>query len=503
MAILRATLNLNQIPLRHPFYWLSLVLVVTLLGLASAYAPALTLALILISMILWVFLQSWLKRDYFNIFAWVCLGYLGFAFGGLYYATSSGPIYEYGYYINRDGQIHDLGLLVYASLPENQPYLILALFIAIVGLLSFGMGYAVLPRRQVKPGTRLVERRHSRRRLFVVVGLMTIAAFIFIYLYFESSGGFLYLITHIYGRTIFRSSAYLNWGVLLLPVANLLWFSYDYLKTRKNLLFWIHLIFTSLVLISLGDRWGILGFWLMLTMIHYYLSGRKIKIQHLIILGALVIIVSMAVGIWRNWATAGSAAATGNLQNIDKAAFDMFQTVLAGRNLTDIDVLTWIIGRGSKEIGWLAGKTFLQVIYAPIPRSLFPAKPDDLGQIVFWNYTDTDIFNSWHPSLIGELYLNFMFPGVVFGMFCFGWVSSWIEHYRRRSLQPDIILLYAIFTAKFVILLVTVDFLMSFLQAIFYIIPVVIARLYINRINFRLRKSQLQISHTRKANNPA
>ena len=113
---------------------------------------------------------------------------------------------------------------------------------------------------------------------------MTFFGLAFAYLFFESSGGFFYLLTHIYGRTVFRSSAYLVWGSLLLPVANLLWFGYDYYRARKNPLFWLHTAFTSFLLVSFGDRWGIFGFWLMLLMIHYYLSGRKVKFKRLLVL---------------------------------------------------------------------------------------------------------------------------------------------------------------------------------------------------------------------------
>jgi hypothetical protein len=488
MAAHHSTLRIRQALTGRWAYWVMLGLLACLLGLAGTQAPALVLALVLLGLILLSFLQSLVKRDYFRVLSWVCLGYLGFAFGGLFYATSSGPIFEQGYYISKNGRIVDIGPLVYASLPENRYKLALALLLAILGLCSFAAGYVVLVRRRTRSDVLAVsEPRWSRRRLFLAVSLLSIMGLAFTYLFFQSSGGFLYLLRHIYGRAVFRSTAYLNWGILLLPTANLLWFTYDYGKARRNVLFWFHMLLTSVVLVSLGDRWGVLGFWLMLVTVHYYRSRRSITLRGLAVLGGAVVCVTMLVGAWRLWATTGQGSLGTDLQSLAESVAQTFRTILAGRNLTDIDVLAWILGPGHEQIGWLAGKSFLQAVLAPIPRSLFPAKPDDLGYVVFRTYTETDFLNSWHPSFVGELYLNFMLPGVVAGMFALGLVSAWIERRRVRSSRPDDILLYAIYTAKFVILLVTVDFLMSFLQAILYAIPVFAASLYINRTRIRLR----------------
>ena len=488
MAAHQSTIKMRQALTGRWISWLVLGLLACLLALAGIQAPALALALVLVALVLAGLTWSLAKRDYFRVLSWVCLGYVGFAFGGLFYATSSGPLYEQGYYIARNGQIYDLGPQVYASLPENRDQLALALLIAIIGLASFVAGYVALARRRARPETLAAQGpRWSRRRLTLAVSLLSVIGLAFTYLFFQSSGGFLYLLTHIYGRTTFRSTAYLHWGILLLPAGSLLWFSYDYMKARRNVLFWLHMLLSSVILVSLGDRWGVLGFWLMLATIHYYRSGRSITVRGLVVLGIAVVCITMAVGAWRLWTMTGEQSLGTDLQSLGASLSQTLQTILAGRNLTDIDVLAWIVGPGHGQIGWLAGKSFLQVFLAPIPRSLFPAKPDDLGYTVFRAYTGTDFVNSWHPSFVGELYLNFMFPGVIGGMFLLGLISAWVEWRRARSSRPDVILLYAIYTAKFVMLLVTVDFLMSFLQAILYALPVFVASLYINRTRVRLR----------------
>jgi len=473
-------LNSRRVSLAYKTYWLALILIAVLVGVLSTQVPALLLAVVLFCLILRVFWQSLVKRDLLNTFVWVCFGYMGFAFGGLYYSLRQNQVQQVDY----------LSLPFYASVPENQPYLALALLIAIIGLVAFGAGYSVVARRQTGAmASSTPQHSYSHLRLSVVVGLLTVVGLVFAYLFFQSSGGFIYLLTHIYGRALFRSTAYWQAGALLLPVANLLWFSYDYRRARKSLRYWLHTALTSLLLVSFGDRWGIVGFWLMLVTVHYYLAGHRVKAKTAILLAVVASVVAVGVGIWRASSTGGALAAVTSRGELLQVILDQVQQVFGTRNLTDIDVLSWIIGRGYEEIGLLAGKSFFDVLLAPIPRTLLPEKPVELGMVVFRAYTGTDAGGSWHPSFVGELYLNFLLPGVVLGMFLLGLASSWLEGRRRRSSHPAVVLLYAIYAVKFIILLITVDFMMAFLQAAFYVLPVIAASLYIGGVRRGLVQS--------------
>ncbi len=455
---------------RGHLMWLAIAVAAVAIGVLAALAPVQALALALLVLLLGLVGWGFVRQDVLGVCTWVCFGYSGFALGGLYYALSPGE------------RVPFVAIPVYASLLSNRTFLILALGVTIVGLLSYLAGYASKsPACTDIPRHSLVTPEVPVHRLAHVVVIMSLVGLASTYAYYQSAGGFRYLLSHIYGRTTFRSTAYLQWGALILPAANLLWFAHDYRRALHAPVYWLHMICCSLLLVSFGDRWGVVGFWLMLVTLDYYLSGRRFRTRTMLVLGALGATAALAIGIWRGLSSGEFAASGINLGRVQEVILFELGRVFGTRNLTDIDVLSWTIGRGYEQIGGLGGSSLVQVILAPIPRAIFPQKPVELGETVFAAYTRSEFRSSWHPTFVGELFLNFWYPGVIVGMFLLGRLSSWIERQRQRRSQPLALVLYAVFTAKFVMLLVTVDFYMALLQALFYALPAIAAGTYLSR----------------------
>jgi hypothetical protein len=92
---------------------------------------------------------------------------------------------------------------------------------------------------------------------------------------------------------------------------------------------------------------------------------------------------------------------------------------------------------------WL-GRTYLDLLQAPIPRTLFPDKPPvDEGRYIAFigeggepvpGMPEAELSqDAWPPETLGTTYMNFWIPGVVGGMFLLGLITGTAYRYMERS----------------------------------------------------------------------
>ncbi|MDT8860304.1 oligosaccharide repeat unit polymerase [Alkalihalobacillus sp. MEB130] len=92
---------------------------------------------------------------------------------------------------------------------------------------------------------------------------------------------------------------------------------------------------------------------------------------------------------------------------------------------------------------WL-GRTYLDMLYTPIPRTYFQAKPpiDDgvylrsivAGYDVYPNAPYDQLFqSSWPPESFGALYMNFWIPGLLIGMYLLGFIYRTLYEFMVKS----------------------------------------------------------------------
>jgi hypothetical protein len=93
------------------------------------------------------------------------------------------------------------------------------------------------------------------------------------------------------------------------------------------------------------------------------------------------------------------------------------------------------------------GRTFGDLLWWWVPRAFWPDKPTTYA-IEFWNsfMRQSDYFPQFvsaSPSVMGELYLNFWWPGLVVGGLVMGWFYRAIYSWFARSARGEItVLLY-------------------------------------------------------------
>jgi hypothetical protein len=104
-----------------------------------------------------------------------------------------------------------------------------------------------------------------------------------------------------------------------------------------------------------------------------------------------------------------------------------------------------MIHGGSKIFPARYGKTYLDVVLFLVPRPIWPDKPKAFSTAV-GDYVTED-GNDVPPGLIGELYVNFRWPGIVFGMTLLGMLMRFIYEHSRQSYGG--IAMYAMFLPYF------------------------------------------------------
>jgi hypothetical protein len=172
--------------------------------------------------------------------------------------------------------------------------------------------------------------------------------------------------------------------------------------------------------------------------------------------GAVVIgllVITLMAGL-RGMGKAGGA------EGID--AMSIPQAVLGNRNWLGITKTAHVLEAYPAELEFEKGRTLWTWVVAPIPRTLWPDKPVIrygiiLGQEVF---EIGGLQTGVPPGMIGELYLNFGYLGVLGGMLGFGmalrlvYASFWPLLRTHRSA----LLVYAVIVFPLAFTLVTTDF---------------------------------------------
>jgi len=331
------------------------------------------------------------------------------------------------------------------SANETIMHLSLALFYTIIGVVFLYWGYASrlgneIGQRLPTPGLLL-----SGVRMRVIVLGFSIIGILFYLLLMRGAGGIVHFITNMAFRAELLSGGgrnFLNWGASLMPLATVIWYVH-YLTVKRSKLFWVHLVTSSLMLMSLGGRSAVILLWLVLGVLYHYLVA-PIRLRTLIVLGFVFIIV---------FSSGMLAFRTSTFQGFDAELFATtvgttftlpgVMRVLSG-DLNSIDRFIMIMRGVPDELPLQFGTTFATFLVMPIPRAVWPSKPVNADGLIVQTF-----FPGWGgggipPSLLGEFYMNFLFPGIIFGMFVFGLICRMMYSYLTSNKNnAGVVLIYA------------------------------------------------------------
>ncbi len=174
-------------------------------------------------------------------------------------------------------------------------------------------------------------------------------------------------------------------------------------------------LFCSVVAGSRNDML-LVGLYLIATLTHFGSSFR---------LRAAVTVLSMFVIVVVTFA--GLRAAQSNDLNFvqEFASAETVEAIVGTHNWAGVEKTGIIATRVPERMDYQLGETFALAPLAPIPRTVWPAKPDvRIGPAVGEQIFDLDRNGrtGLPPGLPGELILNFGGIGVAFGGLVFGWI---------------------------------------------------------------------------------
>jgi len=147
--------------------------------------------------------------------------------------------------------------------------------------------------------------------------------------------------------------------------------------------------------------------------------------------------------------------------------------VFEGAYFVDPGKTAAIIDQTDRQDIALNGSSFLNFIVAPIPRVLWPDKPDvRIGPFVAQDILFYRNNSGVPPGGIGELYLNFGWPGIVIGMILLGILTNFVMYKYRNAADQRFARIPATMRIICVILFLFGDFTLALLSLIRYEIAI-------------------------------
>ena len=263
-----------------------------------------------------------------------------------------------------------------------------------------------------------------RMILYLFLSIAT-ASFVFVIV---RSGGFLFYISNLGERVIFwENLGYLWWGVLLVIPSS--WAYYGYLvetRGKAHVGFWIFLGLVLLFLLSLGSRWNIISLSFGLLIVHHH-AARRVRIHHLILLALVLLVFSFLYQFYRNYLSIE------HYMNVYQQG-NLAQRFIFG-SLGGFNSLVVVLEGVPEIMDFQYGRSLVDLVYYPIPRLLWPAKPEltamGFSQTFFPEAAAAGVIQG--IPYLGELYLNFGPLGITVGMMVLGFFCRSLYAYVRLN----------------------------------------------------------------------
>ncbi len=266
-----------------------------------------------------------------------------------------------------------------------------------------------------------------------------------------------------------RGSAltYIRWGAQTLPQVVLLCCVFAYKISRKKIeppvfISFVILFFLSALIPIITSARLELAYAVVLIMMILHYGSKMIKLKSVIILGVFVLVAVAALGLVRYSQTSGKSIDFGLEAGLDRT--------LGSAYLLDVAKTSVVVDSIPSKVDYLKGKSFGLILFAPIPRSIWPEKP----VVRISRFVGDELYNRADssgvpPGFIAEAYMNFGFLGMVVLLFGLGAALAVI--YERLVLNTKSVFArtwYAVAAMLLTFTLLSGDFTILVSQAVRY-----------------------------------
>jgi hypothetical protein len=367
------------------------------------------------------------------------------------------------------GAINSLYFLrSWVSASEFSAWINLTLVWANISLACFYIGYYLPPADSLAALLPKLSRSWRGKRVTVAVAVLTAIGLAMHVALMESVGGFSYYLAHANrSSTLLVGQYYLLLPAVRLPmVAAIMCYVHGRVNGSKRYenagiaLFALNM----LKQVTLGGRTGLvldaLALW---AVVHYTPRARPFRrrLARVILVPAVAAFLSVLLAAATVLHTLGpqafsasqaqSGSVSGSARGVRLALSSLgvqgIGELIVERFVT-LEAFVRVVARAGRAVQPQLGRTFLDVFYGAVPRTLWPEKPYEWPVRFAQNYLDFDTTTGLAPiespvaTWPGELYINFLGPGLILGMFLTGIASRSFYAYLLRNRNPAVLLFY-------------------------------------------------------------
>src|ERR1043166_1274713 len=312
-----------------------------------------------------------------------------------------------------------------------------ALTLHAVATLAYYFGFWFGPHLKVPR----INFRNPRRLALKAVAAVLFSVVVF-WLYVSRKGGlYAHLLSWQEGRHEALAGDY-YWIILIKvsAMACLLWFALNR-RAVYSPLFWACAgVSIAINFLATGSRGTVVVFFIV-AMLVWMLREKKFAPTRIIMIGLLgVVLISFLGGfrsrIWRGQISlAGEGDEPSLVEYFKQGAIESADRAWANNGLLPI------LARVPQDVDLLYGSSYVAFFTLPVPRSIWPDKPGQVGGLVGEVFFDSPAGTP--PGPIGEAYWNFHIPGVVTVFFIFGTFQKWLARwYVKHQHYPAAVLIY-------------------------------------------------------------
>ncbi len=207
--------------------------------------------------------------------------------------------------------------------------------------------------------------------------------------------------------------------------------------TRPGLISIVLLVVYAIISVQLGARLRILFLCMGLIGLLGAQMGRKSFIS-LMVLGAILMMFFVYAHARLRYEFAYTSLGEELAERLDPGEGGFYHSFFMKGDFDAFENGIGLLNAVPLHHDFLYGGSILSLLYNPIPRIWWPEKPTvssgEILQSTQFGRRPADNFNV-ATCLPAELYINFWWPGIIFGMMLFGYISR--VFYDRSAIDPD------------------------------------------------------------------
>ena len=334
-------------------------------------------------------------------------------------------------------------------LPDQLSLMAKAIWLGVVGNGAFFLGYGINVRSRRRLGRSVSPLKWKHGRIVALSLCYVILGLLGYFIAISRSGGWKLLLSTLQGRQmISESNSQIFAAMMYLIFAASAILEIYCLKTKRlRNLFFLSATLSLIIGFALGGRSIVVIYLVTIFVIYFYERGTK-KMQRMKLLKWVSIFTIIVVLIIVNMGFQRKSIQRGESASIGRFSLLWIGNTFLGE-FPQFDWLAILIDNVPSVIPYQYGKTFLEFFPQFIPRMIWPNKPLPIEYRVTRTIAG---YESGSPfTIIGEMYLNFQWAGVVFGMFFLGILTKMAyRKFMSTKKTPFSILVYACFFSNLV-----------------------------------------------------